>query len=112
MTGSSEYAVLAEAFTWKCGMFLPPDQVVFGVLFYRNNIITAVVGMQGTKCVTQSADPRYSYECMTENVFLLTIPAENMTEFEQKSTWKCEYIFNAKYRSSYVILNIASKFKC
>lgn len=68
--------------------------------------------MKGAQCATQSADPRYSYQCLTENVFSLTIPAENMTEFEQKSTWRCEYVFDASYRSSEVILNIFSKLKC
>lgn len=93
-------------------MFLPPDHTVFGILFYRNNYRTVLIGMKGSQCATQSADPRYSYQCLTENVFSLTIPAENMTEFEQKSTWRCEYLFNVSYRSSQVILNIFSKLKC
>lgn len=92
-------------------MFLPPYQSAIGVFFYRNNNRTALVGMKDGTCITQSADPRYSYECLTENVFSLTIPAEKMTEFEQKSAWKCDYVFNASYRSSEVILNISSKLK-
>lgn len=90
-------------------MFVPPDQTAFAVYFYRNNNQTALVGMQGSNCIIQSADPRYSYLCLTRNIFLLTIPAENVTEIEQKSTWRCEYVFNASYRSQDAILNIASK---
>lgn len=90
-------------------MFVPPDQTAYGVYFYRNNNINALVGMQGSRCIIQNADPRYSFQCLTRNIFLLTIPAENVTEIEQKSTWRCEYVFNASYRSHDAILYIASK---
>lgn len=41
-----------------------------------------------------------------KNVFSITIPGENMTEYKRESTWRSEYIFNASYRSSDVIINI------
>lgn len=94
-------------------MFLPSESSnkALGVFFFRNNNQTVLVGTQGVQCIIQTANPRYSYQCLRENVFSLTIPAENMTEFEQKSTWRCEYLFNASYKSPDVILTIAGKLK-
>lgn len=111
LTGLSEYASLGKAFKWTCGMFLPPNQTAYGVLFLRETIRMVVIGMKDMKCGTQSANSRYSYECLAENEYTLTIPAENMTEIEQKSKWRCEYVFDSSYRSPDVILNIAGKLR-
>lgn len=46
------------------------------------------------------------------HVYTLTIPAENMTEMEQGSMWRCGYVGNSSYRSSDVMLKIASKTTC
>ncbi|XP_052691739.1 basement membrane-specific heparan sulfate proteoglycan core protein-like isoform X3 [Crassostrea angulata] len=110
MTGSSEFASLRKAYTWTCSMFVPPEQTTKGVIFYRNNAICAVIGYLNNDCVNQSANPRYTYACLSDYVYTLTIPAENMTEYEQGSLWRCEYVFHSVngYRSSDVIIKIAS----
>lgn len=109
MTGSSEFASLRQAYTWTCSMFVPPEQTVKGVMFYRNNILCILIGYLNNDCVNQSANPRYTYACLSDYVYTLTIPAENMTEYEQGSLWRCEYVVNSSYRSSDVIIKIASK---
>lgn len=109
MTGSSEFASLRQAYTWTCSMFVPPEQTTNGVKFYRDNILCVLIGYLNNDCINQSANPRYRYECLSENVYTLTIPAENMTGYEQGSMWRCEYVFNSSYRSSDVIIKIASK---
>ena len=40
---------------------------------------------------------------------MLTIPAENMTEYEQGSVWMCQYPGDSSFRSPNVTLEIASK---
>nr|XP_034316836.1 synaptogenesis protein syg-2 isoform X4 [Crassostrea gigas] len=108
MTRSSEFASLRQAYTWTCSMFVPPEQNVKGVKFYRNNILCVLIGYLNNDCVNQSANPRYTYLCLSDNVYTLTIPAENMTEYEQGSLWRCEYVVSSSYRSSDVIIKIAS----
>uniref|UniRef100_A0A8W8LC32 Ig-like domain-containing protein n=1 Tax=Magallana gigas TaxID=29159 RepID=A0A8W8LC32_MAGGI len=110
MTGSSEFASLRQAYTWTCSMFVPPEQTVKGVMFYRNNILCVLIGYLNNDCVNQSANPRYTYACLSDYVYTLTIPAENMTEYEQGSLWRCKYVVysNNGYRSSDVIIKIAS----
>lgn len=109
MTGSSEFASLRQAYTWTCSMFVPPEQTVKGVMFYRNNILCVLIGYLNNDCVNQSANPRYTYACLSDYVYTLTIPAEYMTEYEQGSLWRCEYAVNSSYRSSDIIIKIASK---
>lgn len=109
MTGSSEFASLRQAYTWTCSMFVPPGQTIKGVKFNRNNVLLAVIGYFNNDCANQSANPRYTYRCLSDYVYTLTIPAENMTEYEQGSLWRCEYMFDSSYRSSDVIIKIASK---
>lgn len=109
MTGSSEFASLRQAYTWTCSMCVPPEQTVKGVMFYRNNILCVLIGYLNNDCVNQSANPRYTYACLSDDVFTLTIPAENMTEMEQGSMWRCQNIGHHNYKSSEAILNIASK---
>ncbi|XP_052691740.1 synaptogenesis protein syg-2-like [Crassostrea angulata] len=107
MTGSLEFASLRQAYTWTCSMFVPPEQTVNAVKFYRNNILCGLIGYLNNDCVNQSANPRYTYACLSDYVYTLTIPAENMTEYEQGSLWRCEYVVNSSYRSSDVIIKIA-----
>lgn len=109
MTGSSEFASLRQSYTWTCSMFVPTEQTIKGVKFYRNNVLCVFIGYVNNDCVIQSANPNYTYRCLSDYVYTLTIPAENMTEYEQGSLWRCEYMFNSSYRSSDVIIKIASK---
>lgn len=109
MTGSSEFASLRQAYTWTCSVFVPPEQTVKAVNFYRNNISCALIGYVNNDCVIHSANPNYTYRCLSDYVYTLTIPAESMTEYEQGSLWRCEYVVNSSYRSSDVIIKIASK---
>lgn len=46
-----------------------------------------------------------------QSSYTLTIPAENMTEYEQGSVWGCYYPADDSYKSPDVVLNIASKIK-
>ena len=109
MTGSAEYAVLGRAFTWTCGMFIPTDQTINGVIFYRNNVHCGSIGFV-QKCTIITQNPKYSYGCESESSYTLTIPAENMTEYEQGSVWRCEYYADGNFRSPDVTLTIASMF--
>lgn len=112
MTGSSQFALLGETFTWTCRMFVPPNQTAKAVLFYRNNNLVVAIGYINNGCITQSANIKYTYTCLSDYVYTLTIPAENMTDDEQGSIWRCEYVTNSSYRSSDVMLKIASKTTC
>lgn len=108
LTGSSPYAMLGTAFTWTCDMFIPSGMNVNGIKFYRNN--TVCVGISSAfpgNCTIESPIPRYTYRCVSEHTFALTIPAENMTENEQKSVWRCEYVFGSSFKSPDVYLEIA-----
>lgn len=109
MTGSSEYASLGEAFTWTCGMFLPPGSIVDSVNMFRNNVLCVSIGKSDKGCGTQSAHCRYKYACLQGSAYTLTIPAEGMTENEQGSNWRCEHALNPTYKSPEVTLNIASE---
>lgn len=90
-------------------MFTPPKQTVNGVRFYRGSLICAVIGRVTGECTIQTSNERYIYGCLSNSIYTLTIPAENMTEYEQRSTWSCKNVFNSSYRSPEVILDIASK---
>lgn len=63
LTGSSEFAVLGEAFTWTCDMFVPPGQSVNAVNFFRNQNLLGAIGYKNNECLTQSAHPKYIYIC-------------------------------------------------
>ena len=89
-------------------MFLPPDQTIIGVTFIRNNVLCVSVGLV-SECKILSSNPRYTYGCESESSYTLTIPAENMTESEQGSVWRCRLFGNSYVRSSDVALLIASK---
>lgn len=101
--------MLGEAFTWKCYINLPPGDTLSFVKFYRNNVLCVLIGSRSSGCATQSALPRYSYSCVSDRVYSLTIPAESMTGFEQGSIWRCEYHSNPLYKSPDIPLEIAGK---
>ena len=90
-------------------MFIPSNQTVNGVTFYRNYSRCASVGHLNGMCVIVYAIPRYTSGCLSEFSYTLTIPAENMTESEQGSVWRCEYYGYSAFRSPDVTLTIASK---
>lgn len=90
-------------------MFIPPGQTINAVRFHRDNYAGAAIGQMRGNCAVQAANDRYRYECSSEFMYTLTIPAQNMTEYEQGSAWSCEYVVNSIYRSPVVVLNIASK---
>ncbi|XP_078310226.1 cell adhesion molecule CEACAM1-like isoform X2 [Crassostrea virginica] len=109
LIGSSEYAVLGEAFTWTCDMFIPPDQTVNAVTFLRNDILCGSIGLlRDQECITLSSNPRYTYGCESQSIYILTIPAENMTEYEQGSVWRCENFADDTFKSSDATLTIAN----
>ena len=108
ITGSSKYAMLNEPFTWTCGMFIPPNQTIRAVRFLRNGVSCALIGLASV-CQIFNPDPNYIYGCISDFSFTLTIPAENMTESEQGSVWRCEHFGDGKFRTPDVTLTIASK---
>lgn len=105
-------AVLGEQFTWTCSMFTPSKETANGVTFYRDNLICSAIGRVIGECTVQTSNDRYIYGCLSNSIYTLTIPAQNMTEYEQRSTWSCKYVSNSSYRSPDVILNITSMRKC
>lgn len=112
LTGSSQFALLGETFTWTCNMFVPPNHPTKAVRFYRNDNLVVSIGYTNNGCITQIANTKYTSACLSDYVYTLTIAAEYMTEMEQGSMWRCEYLINSSYRSSDVMLKIASKTTC
>lgn len=105
------YATLGENFTLTCSMVNSMDGSVKAVRFFRDESLTVAIGFNTNNiCEKQSANPNYTYECISEYIFTLTIPAEKMTEAEQSSEWRCGHIFNSSNKSPAVILQIASKY--
>lgn len=103
-----------KSFKLTCGMFVPPSASVNGVFFLRNQNRCVIIGHDTDgKCGSEERNPRYTYECQSEYVYTLTIPAENMTEIEQGAEWRCEYqqliVDGIKYQSLAYILNISGK---
>lgn len=90
-------------------MFIPPGQTINAVRFHRDNYACASIGQMRGNCTVQAANDRYRYECSSEFMYTLTIPAQNMTEYDKGSAWSCEYVVNSIYRSPVVVLKIASK---
>lgn len=90
-------------------MFIPNKQTQNGVQFERNGTIAVFLLNDNGDCKRYSENPNYTYECLPEWKFSLTIPAENMTEVEQGSEWQCIYAFDGDYKSPKIILNISSK---
>lgn len=90
-------------------MFISPEQTINAVKFHRDHYACAAIGQMRGNCTVQDANDRYRYECSSDFMYTLTIPAQNMTEYEKGSAWSCEYVVNSMYRSPVVILSIASK---
>lgn len=101
--------MLGEAFTWTCDMFVPASQTVNAVTFFKDKAVLVVIGHSNNNCAKNIVTTRYIYACSSDHVYTLTIPAEEMTEMEQGSMWRCENLLNSSYRSSDIILKIASK---
>lgn len=110
LTGSAEFAVLGNPFTWTCEMLIHNGTNVNAVKFYRVDRVCAIIGYINNKCYLQSYNDRYTYECLPESThqYTLTLPAENMTEFEQSVIWYCESV-DGSNASPKVSLRIASK---
>lgn len=104
------YATLGENFTLTCSMVNSMDGDDKAVRFFRDDRLTVAIGFNNNMCATQSANPNYTYECISEYIFTLTIPAEKMTEAEQSSEWRCGHILISSKKSPAVILQIASKY--
>lgn len=90
-------------------MFLPPMQSINSIKFFRDSKLCVALVKKGSECTNQTANPKYLYRCLTDSKYTLTIPAENMTEEEQHSKWRCEYTFVASFKSREEILDIKSK---
>ena len=90
-------------------MFVPLGEIVNAVTFYRNSVLCGSIGFLVQQCKMFISDYRYTYGCLTKSSFTLTIPAENMTEYEQGSVWRCEYYGLGSFRSPDVTLNLSSK---
>lgn len=96
------------AFTWTCGMFIPPNKTSNVIRFMRNDIQCVYIALSNTCTTLPNLNPRYTYKCLSNFMYSLTIPSENMTEFEQNSKWKCISVIPG-YGSPEVTLQIASK---
>ena len=108
LTGSLPAAILGKEFSWKCSMSIPPNHTINTVSFYRNNThVGSVARLTNGICATYSLHPRYDYRCVTDHVFSLIIPGDNMTEYENNSFWHCQYYGVGHYRSSNQLLKIA-----
>ena len=90
-------------------MFIPPGQTINAVTFYRNNDLCASVGHKDEACLASISITRYTYGCSSRFSYTLTIPAENMTEFEKGSEWRCTYIGDSKFKSLNVTLHTVGK---
>lgn len=91
-------------------MNIPNGTYVNAVKFYRSDRVCAIIGYIKDKCYLEIYNDRYRYECLPESMhqYTLTLPAENMTEFEQSVIWYCESA-DGSYASPKVSLRIASK---
>lgn len=110
LTGSSKYAILGKAFTWTCAI-LKPQEISTNYVFFKRNANNKCVGIGYINgvCRIDSYISTYTYNCLSENIYSLTIPADNMTKDEQNSQWHCESVVDSGYRSSSLLLRIASK---
>ena len=93
-------------------MFVPPRETANAVRFLRNNVPCAIVGHSNGICSYEIPNTRYTYGCSSTSSYTLTIPAENMTEYEQGSMWMCQYSFDlgVRFRSLVVTLHIAGTY--
>lgn len=90
-------------------MFIPPNQTANAIKFMRNSAQCVLIGFPNNSCIiVPNSNPRYTYKCLSNFMYSLTIPSENMTEYEQNSKWRCDSVI-AGYGSPEVTLKIASK---
>ena len=87
-------------------MFIPKEQTLNLVRFIRNGVSVGNIGRTSGTCSATSLDPRYDYECVTDSVYSLIIPAQSMTTYENNSIWRCEYFGDAKLKSGDTLLKI------
>ena len=90
-------------------MFIPPGQTINAVTFFRNDIPCVQIGVINGKCATFPSNSIYTCECSSRFSYTLTIPAENMTEFENGSVWRCEYFGDGRFHSLSATLHIAGE---
>nr|XP_022328438.1 uncharacterized protein LOC111127518 [Crassostrea virginica] len=98
--------VIGKEFTWTCTMFIPKGQTLNLVKFIRNDVFVGNIGRTSGNCSVTSLDSRYDYKCVTDRVYSLIIPAQNMTKYENNSRWRCEYFGDAKLKSLDALLKI------
>lgn len=85
------------------------EQTVYAVTFYREEKEVGVLGVI-SGCQMTVTDIRYRFGCVSETEYNLIIPAENLTEYEQNSLWRCSYFSGqSAYSSAQELLLIASK---
>ncbi|XP_056011997.1 uncharacterized protein LOC130052059 [Ostrea edulis] len=90
LTGSSPAATLGQQFTWTCHRKPNPNDTVPGVKFFRNEKdVGGAAEISG--CQLAATNTRYSVGCISETEYTLTIPSQNMAEYEQNSLWRCGY---------------------
>ena len=94
---------------WTCDMFVPSGMTGNAVFFQRNGTDCGLLLHNENGCLKFDLNPRYTFACVSEYSYALTIPAENMTEYEEGSVWGCSYPGDGSYKSPDVVLNIASK---
>ena len=90
-------------------MFIPKGQTLNLVKFIRNDVFVGNIGRTSGNCSVTSLDSRYDYKCVTDRVYSLIIPAQNMTKYENNSRWRCEYFGDAKLKSLDASLKIGGK---
>lgn len=74
-------------------MILKPNQISTHYVFFKRNASTCVgIGYINGVCRINSYISKYTYECLSESIYSLTIPADNMTKDEQNSRWHCESV--------------------
>lgn len=76
------FVMLGEVFIWKCYINLFFGDILFFVKFYRNNVLSVLIGFMGLDCLIQSLNSSYIYGCLLDKSFILIILVENLIEFE------------------------------
>ncbi|KAJ8309876.1 hypothetical protein KUTeg_011741 [Tegillarca granosa] len=85
ITGESEYGHVGEDFIFKCVSPTIPYQIYW----HRNRLPVASQKLNLNGCtVLVHSSSNYIYFC-SKNFFLLRIPGENMTDYENDTFWSC-----------------------
>ena len=91
-------------------MFVPPDENIVGVVFYKDTKEVGKVGFNNERCIpTYLLPTEYVLACASLKSFTLTIPASLMTISLQNSVWYCSHYGIGSVRSPDATLSIASK---